>query len=232
MLKFLGTIVMTLALRCRNVTRIVVVWFCSGSIRRLLPRRQSPERCAVHIRAFVLLLGLAAISSGPVARADDGLIDEAKIGLSAHDIAIGTHREESGVDGNGEVLFVSPDLLAGIFAPRPHVGLMVNSDGGNSFAYAGLTWTATPVHGLATPEDGLFAGLGLGGAVHDGPDESSSPDHKGLGTRPLFHESVECGYRATGPWSVSLFLDHVSNADLGPHNPGLTDLGVRSGYKF
>lgn len=186
----------------------------------------------MHIRTLVLLLGLAVIVSGGAARADGGLIDEAKIGLSAHDVAIGTHHEEDGVDGNGEVLFVSPDLLGSILAPRPHLGLMVNSDGKNSFAYAGLTWTATLVHGIAAPDDGLFAGLGLGGAIHDGPDESSSPDHKGLGTRALFHESLECGYRGAGPWSVSLFLDHVSNADLGPHNPGLTDLGLRSGYKF
>lgn len=186
----------------------------------------------MHIRGMVVFLALATISSGGPARADDGVVDEAKIGLSAHDIAIGTHHEESGIDGNGEVLFVSPDMLQSILAPRPHVGLMVNSDGKNSFAYAGLTWTATLVHGLAAPDDGLFAGLGLGGAIHDGPDVSSSLDHKGLGTRALFHESLEAGYRATGHWSVSLFLDHVSNADLGRHNPGLTDLGLRSGYRF
>jgi len=154
-----------------------------------------------------------------------GILDEADIGLLAHDVPIGVPRQESGVDTNGELRFVSPGLLAPILAPRPHVGFSVNSDGGNSYAYAGLTWTANFT-------SALFADLGLGGAVHNGPDNSMSPTHKGLGTRGLFHEYLDFGARFAASWNASIFFDHVSNADIGRHNPGLTNLGLRVGYAF
>jgi lipid A 3-O-deacylase len=157
--------------------------------------------------------------------AASGILDEADVGLLAHDIPLGDTRQESGVDGNAELRFVSPDFLAPIFAPRPHVGISVNSNGGNSYAYAGLTWTAnfSPM---------WYGNLGLGGAVHDGPDNSTDPTHKGLGTRALFHEYLELGAHISAPWSTSLFLDHVSNADIARHNPGLTNIGLRVGYSF
>ncbi len=154
-----------------------------------------------------------------------GILDEAEFGLSAHDIALGDPRRESGVDANGELRFVSPTILAPILAPRPHVGVSINSAGGNSYVYGGLTWTANFT-------SSLFGNLGLGGAVHDGPNASSTLDHKGLGTRVLFHEYLELGMHLSAPWSTSIFLDHISNADLGSHNPGVTNIGLRAGYAF
>jgi len=157
--------------------------------------------------------------------AADGILDEADFGVLAHDVPLGVTHVESGADINGELRFVSPGFLAPIFAPRPHLGVSINSDGGNSYAYGGLTWTAnfTPI---------FFGNLGLGGAIHDGPDYSTNPTHKGLGTRVLFHEYLEFGAHIAAPWSASVFLDHVSNADLGGHNPGLTNVGLRLGYSF
>lgn len=177
------------------------------------------------------IIALTIIAWGPAALAD-GIIDEIDGGLSAHDVALGVDHKEGGVDFNGEALFTSPDFLHAIFAPRPHLGVMINSDGKNSFGYFGLTWTAIFLQDILAPTDNIYGGLGLGGAVHDGPNVSFDPDHKGLGSRALFHESLELGYRTTMRWSVSIFLDHVSNADLAPHNPGVTDIGLRTGYKF
>lgn len=175
-----------------------------------------------NIALFALALAMAAPAP---AKAAAGPLDEVKLGLIAHDVAIGAHREEDGVDLNGEVLFTSPDLLKVIFAPRPHLGVMINSSGGNSYAYAGLTWTVSFL-------GAFFADLGLGGAIHDGPDHSTDPHHKGLGTRGLFHESVEVGYRFLPSYSLALFLDHVSNANIGNRNPGITNLGLRLGIAF
>ncbi|MBU6506896.1 MAG: acyloxyacyl hydrolase [Alphaproteobacteria bacterium] len=31
---------------------------------------------------------------------------------------------------------------------------------------------------------------------------------------------------------MSLFLDHISDANLTQNNPGLTNLGVRMGFRF
>jgi lipid A 3-O-deacylase len=179
----------------------------------------------MKIKNIALLALVIAVWSPGRGQAAQGPFDEAKVGIIAHDLPIGAHRIEDGVDFNGEVLFVSPSFLAPIWAPRPHVGVSINSSGGNSYAYAGLTWTASFL-------GAFFADLGLGGAVHNGPNHSTDPHHKGLGTRGLFHESVELGYRVTPRQSVALYLDHVSNANIGSRNPGITNLGVRLGLSF
>lgn len=179
----------------------------------------------MRIRTVACLAGCTALAAAPHPSAAQGLLDEAKIGILDHDIPIGADHREPGADFNGELLFVSPSLLAPLLAPRPDLGVTVNSASKNSFAYAGLTW-------LVPVTDTIFADLGFGGAVHDGSNVSTTSDHKGLGTRLLFHESVEFGYRVTSVKSVAVYIEHVSNADLGPHNPGITDLGIRLGVSF
>ena len=177
---------------------------------------------------LAMAFGLAALPilfAAPLAHAGAGPFDEVKLGLLAHDVPIGGDSREAGLDVNGEVLFVSPDLFAPLWAPRPHLGVTVNTDGKNSYAYGGLTWTTN------LPAS-FFADLGLGGAIHDGPDVSAQEHHKGLGTRVLFHESVEFGYRLSEQHSIAAFLDHISNADLAKTNPGLTNLGLRLGIAF
>ena len=72
----------------------------------------------------------------------------------------------------------------------------------------------------------------LGGAVHDGELNAEKPDRKQLGSRILFHEYVEAGFRVTPVLSLSVFLDHMSNADLARHNAGMTNVGLRTGFKF
>ena len=61
---------------------------------------------------------------------------------------------------------------------------------------------------------------------------SAPSDRKKLGSTALFRESLELGYQATPSLSISAFVDHMSNADLAPHNAGLTDAGARLGFKF
>jgi lipid A 3-O-deacylase len=179
--------------------------------------------------AFSALLAAALLPGA--ARAQ--WIDEAKLGVLAHDVPIGGDHKERGADVNLEALFASPRLLAPILAPRPHLGVTIHPEGGSSsYAYAGLTWSGTFLRALLTPQDGVFASLGLGGAIHNGPNASDRPDRKSLGTRLLFHEYAELGYRLTPPLSLALFLDHISNANIGRHNAGVTNLGLRAGWRF
>lgn len=168
---------------------------------------------------------LLVIAGAPAARAQGGWLDEAKLGLNAHDITLGGDHEEPGVDVNGELLFASPALLRVIGSPRPHLGIAVNTAGATSYAYFGLTWTAAIL-------DRAFVSGALGGAVHDGELNGNVPERKQLGSRILFHEYVELGFRATPVLSFSVFLDHMSNADLARHNAGMTNVGLRSGFKF
>lgn len=166
-----------------------------------------------------------ATVTAPAAHADLGWLDEAKLGVDAHDITLGGQHQEPGTDINGELLFTSPGLLSAIGRPRPHFGIAVNTAGATSYAYFGLTWTAT-VLGRA------FISGALGGAVHDGETNEHKPHRKQLGSRVLFHEYVEAGYRVTPVISLSIFLDHISNADLVRHNAGMTNVGLRTGFKF
>ncbi len=170
------------------------------------------------------LLALAA-ASAPAAHAQSRWLDEAKLGVNAHDITLGGDHEEPGADVNGELLFTSPGLLGAIGSPRPHLGVAVNTSGATSYAYFGLTWTASIF-------ERAFVSGALGGAVHNGEINALVDDRKQLGSRVLFHEYVEVGFRATPVLSLSVFLDHMSNADLARHNAGMTNIGLRTGFKF
>ena len=39
-------------------------------------------------------------------------------------------------------------------------------------------------------------------------------------------------YQITSVYSISLMVDHISNANLGNHNAGITNAGARVGIKF
>src|SRR5580658_1598263 len=195
---------------------------------RALVRRHSPEfgngrakrsraPASVNWRQAAAMLPLAAILALSRPARAEGWIDEGKLGVMYHDIPIGGDHREPGPDINGELLFASPDFLQAIGAPRPHLGGSLNTAGATSYGYFGLTWTLAPWDGP------LFFGLGLGGAVHDGDLDKDIPDRKELGSRILFHESVEGGWRISRRFSLSAFLDHMSNADLATHNAGMTN---------
>jgi lipid A 3-O-deacylase len=173
----------------------------------------------------LLAAAVLAIASATAAHAQNGWLDEVKLGLDAHDIALGGDHKEPGADVNGEVLFASPAFLQAIGGPRPHIGVAVNTAGATSYAYLGLTWTASII-------DRAFISGALGGAVHNGEINANLSDRKRLGSRVLFHEYVELGFRATPVLSLSVFLDHMSNADLARHNAGMTNVGLRTGFKF
>lgn len=81
-------------------------------------------------------------------------------------------------------------------------------------------------------ETGAYVGLGFGAAVHDGETGGPGADERALGSPVLFHIPVEAGYRFDGHHGVSLYFDHISNANLADHNEGLNTLGLRYGYRF
>ena len=160
------------------------------------------------------------------------IVDEVKIGILAHDITLGGQGVESGADFNGEVLFSSPRFLDIIGAPRPHLGVSINSDGNTDQAYFGLTWGLTIFHRIAGQGDALTIYGSLGGALQDGYTDNAPPGRKNLGSVILFRESIELGYQVTEVTSVSAIVDHISNANLANRNAGITSAGARVGFKF
>lgn len=160
------------------------------------------------------------------------LFDELKFGVLANDIAFLGRHVEAGTDVNFEMLFTPPDILQIIGAPRPDLGVTVNSAGKTQRGYFGLTWGITLIQSLFGTGGGVWVNGSLGGAVHNGYTNSPAFERKELGSPVLFRESLELGYQATPRFSVSGFIEHMSNAGLARHNDGMTDAGARLGVKF
>ncbi len=183
------------------------------------------------LRSVVVAVMLAAAVPA-AAPAQTPMVDEFKFGVLAHDIGLFDEHVESGSDINFEMLFTPPEFFRVIGSPRPHLGGSLNTAGNTNAGYFGLTWGITLIQNLFGWGGSVFANGSLGGALQDGYTNSAPPDRKKFGSTALFRESVELGYQLTPSVSVSGFVDHMSNANLAPHNAGITDAGARLGFKF
>ncbi len=187
-------------------------------------------------RAAVLgaiLLALSALPAAAQGQLVQGpLVDELKMGVLAHDVGFLGDHIESGPDVNFEVLFTPPELLSVIGSPRPTLGGDLNTAGNTSDAYFGLTWGITLIQHMFGWGGSLFLNGGLGGAVQNGYTGTAPPGRKDLGSPVLFHLSADLGYQITPTLSIEAFLEHMSNANLAPHNAGITSAGARLGVKF
>jgi len=157
----------------------------------------------------------------------DGFIREIKAGALAHDVDglwSGFSRESEAVDLNAEVI-LSPSLPFLWGAIRPALGGTINFQGDTSHAYLDARWE------IETPT-GLFFAAGIGAAVHTGDLELESPDRKALGSRVLLHIPLEIGFRLDQHHSLSVYFEHLSNANLADENEGIDYLGARYGYRF
>lgn len=168
---------------------------------------------------------VSALTAAPSLAND--FIREIKAGALAHDVDglwSGFSREGETVDLNAEVI-LAPSLPFLWGAIRPALGGTLNFQGGTSHAYIDARWE------IETPT-GIFFAAGLGAAVHDGDLELKSPDRKALGSRVLFHIPLEIGFRFDQHNSLSVYFEHLSNANLADVNEGIDYLGVRYGYRF
>ncbi|HUD51596.1 acyloxyacyl hydrolase [Parvibaculum sp.] len=174
--------------------------------------------------AATAFMGVSAPAS-----ATDNWIDELRVGVYDHaSDAFGSSHETNNPDINAEALFASPDWLSWAGAPRPMIGANLNTGGGTSIAYAGLAWDYYFT-------DAIFVEGTFGGAIHNGETSGNNGpdrDRMNYGCRAMFHESASLGYNFDGHSSLMLTIDHMSNASLCDENPGLTDIGVRYGFKF
>jgi lipid A 3-O-deacylase len=160
------------------------------------------------------------------------IVDEVDVGVLAHDVTFFGKHVETGPDVNLEIRFLPPDFLALIGSPRPMIGGDINTAGNTSDGYLGLTWGVSFIHDLLISGDSIYATAGLGGAVQDGYELTAPPGRKRLGSPVLFHLAAELGYQLTPSININLFMDHMSNANLAPRNAGVTNAGVRLGFKF
>jgi hypothetical protein len=156
----------------------------------------------------------------------DRILHEIRIGGLVHDVdeLWSGIRVEQGIDFNLETSF-TPHLKLINGSLRPALGVSINSAGDTSKLYLDGRWQYTY-------KSSFFIALGLGVAVHNGQKEPADNDMKALGSNILFHVPLELGLYWKTRFSLSLFFDHVSNANLASYNEGLDTLGLRIGYRF
>jgi hypothetical protein len=157
------------------------------------------------------------------------LFQELRVGAFAHNLV---HNENAPVDLSFETIS-SPIGLANFsnpyvnwfFNPRVNFGAMINVEGKTSYGFGGFNWRA-PIYGPV-----FFEGE-FGGAVNDGV-RSVTVNRVDLGCAVTFRESGGFGVQLNPKFDVILSVEHISHAGLcGKQNPGITDFGVRVGYKF
>ena len=107
--------------------------------------------------------------------------------------------------------------------PRPHVGFSLSPEGGTDQVYAGLTWEFRL-------NNWAFIEGSFGGTVHDGPTAGNDPNS--YGCMLMFRESASLGVDLDQNWRLLFTVDHMSNAGLCDQNQGLTNAGVRLGYRW
>ena len=171
-------------------------------------------RCILALTASLLTAG--ATSAG------GGIFSEVRLGVLAHDPFA---QKEDGVDINAELYFDDFDWFEGSWDVRPSLGASVNTDGDTSKVYLDLNFGG-PI------SDSVFVELGAGVAVHDGETDTLDPDRKELGSHVLIHLAANIGVMLADTVSLSIYVDHVSNAGIEEHNEGLETAGLRIGFKL
>jgi len=148
---------------------------------------------------------------------------ELKIGIMQHDFdnKFG-HRHEKGQNIIVEYLF---DKTQNFLRAFPHVGASINNKGYTSNVYTGLTWQFDL-------GEMFLVEASFGASINNGERKKAKQKKRAIGSRLLFRESFAVGLRFAQNQSVSVMIDHTSSADIAKPNPGLTDIGLRYGYRF
>ncbi len=190
-------------------------------------RKRKKQLITIALFAITLsVLFLLSTSSHATENKSSGYLYAIRGGILAHDINIFAHSEENGVDFNLEILFTSPGWLEWLWAPHPHLGVAIHSQGDTNQVYSGLTWEKLF-------SNNIFLNIGLGLTLHSGNRECShSCNEKEMGCALLFREALEIGYQIDRHHSLSLIFFHISNAGLCSKNDGMNHLGLRYGYSF
>ncbi len=191
-----------------------------------------------RLRAGLVLalagLGGAAQAQSVIQSSDD-IIDEVRIGLHAHAASdyfwpyhVGEWDMTEIGDVSFDVLFTSPriDVFRWIGAPRPEIGVTANLMGDESLLHAGLTWQ------LPIFDTGLYLEGSLGGAIHTGYLTDAPRDGRNLGCRVNFYERFGAGINVTENLTATLTYEHTSNWEMCEDNDGLSNIGLRVGWKF
>lgn len=193
-------------------------------------------------RIVVGMFGLVALGLAPVQAQDlldphplAGIVDELRFGIHAYNVhyaALPFSMNEWQVRAiesvSFDVLFHSPqiDAFTWIGSPRPEIGATLNLRGMENLVHAGLTWQ------LPIPDTPVYLEGTFGAALHDGALSGASGGQKNFGCRINFYERFGVGVHATETITATLTYEHTSNNGWCGDNDGLSNFGLRIGWKF
>lgn len=162
-------------------------------------------------------------------------VDELRFGLNAHDVhhaalpfLVNEWKLDKIEDVSFDVLFRTPDLEAfrWIGSPRPEFGTTINLAGRDSIAHLGLTWQ------LPVFETPIYLEGSLGGAINNGYLSGAPDGRKNFGCRVNFYERFGVGMHVNDSVTATLTYEHTSNNEYCEANDGLSNFGLRVGWKF
>ncbi len=187
-----------------------------------------------NLTAFAVLMLTVAFSN--IAQAQSFDVSEIRAGILAHKVTsgflpfnpdrwIGLGQVE---DINVEILFSSPDdeFFRWMGSPRPRLGASFNIKGVESMVNLGLTWQVSI---FDTP---LFVEGTIGAALHNGALSGVVAPLSNFGCPVGFYTAASAGVNVGDKATILLTYEHVSNLRLCSPNEGLSNLGIRFGYKF
>jgi lipid A 3-O-deacylase len=196
-------------------------------------------RDGLSMKQFVVSLLFGAAFASPVMAADlngnltpalapapppEPFINELRLGGFLHDLD--SPEKNKGEDLNAELLFIKPwGTPDQWWLPRPELGTTINFEGGTSTVYAGAAWQYNIT-------DWAFVEATFGGSLNNGKHSDFYSDRNGMGCNWAFRESASLGFNLTDHWRLMGTIEHNSNAGLCSNNRGLTNYGLRVGYKF
>ena len=207
------------------------------------------------MKVFLVGATFVAVLHGPsVAQAESFLdsitLAEVKGGVWGHDLTK-NNKHSNSIDLNLELAFENTRpfdfgnaALNFVLNPRAIIGVSINVEGDTHQAYLALDWRYQFENSIFV--EASFGGVGHTGNLHQatiacppgagcalpGNRRFLDTGEPRLGTRVLFREHAEVGYRMDSGWSVSVFGAHISNAGLHEDNAGMDFVGLRVGFAF
>lgn len=195
------------------------------------------------MRRSILLAAMMCGVSVTAAHAQDmldphplaGVVDELRFGLHAYDVhhamlpfLVNEWRITEVKSVSFDVLFVSPDIDAfrWLGSPRPEIGTTINLGGKENLLHAGLTWQL-PIFDTPIYLEGTF-----GAAIHDGALVGAPAPTKNFGCRVNFYERFGIGANLSDNVTATVTYEHTSNNGYCEANAGLSNFGLRLGWKF
>ncbi|MEH6469701.1 MAG: acyloxyacyl hydrolase [Halopseudomonas sp.] len=171
---------------------------------------------------FVSLLVIWLINLSNAAMADAGSDEKhfhLRVGALAHSVGPLSDGDESGADINLELMFPRNPQTHHYWG-RMITGTNLNLNHETSQIYIARAWQ------LGLPVS-LVLEYQFGFSIHNGELDSADSDRRQLGSRLLFRNALELGWR----WDsnrISVIYDHASNAGLlEERNQGIDNIGIR-----